>query len=432
MKLTQLNLRLSHKIAALGALGIVGLALVGIIYSVGVSSQEHYRRMAADARAISDQADKLAIDLLDSRSAEKEFLLSLDERHVARHAELAKAIGADLGTLRQLARDAGHAAIAAKADVIRQGFEVYSRHIGTLVDMRRKLGLNENSGLEGALRKSVHAIETKLKEFEDPWLTSTMLMMRRHEKDFMLRRDPKYGGDMKKRAAEFQKAIVDSVLPTAGKSEINALLAAYQRDFFAWMDGALAVAREHKAATDAYVAIEPEVTAIRTDAARVSQDSETRDAASRASTTSQMQVAIVFIILGVAAAAWLIGRGITRLLLAVASSMKELASGNFNVVLAGLGRKDEVGEIAAGIETFKLKAIERARREAEEEEAKARAAREERAREMQRLADMFDATVGNIATTVSAAATQLEHSAKSLDQYGGDHPAALLDGGRIL
>ena len=155
-------------------------------------------------------------------------------------------------------------------------------------------------------------------------------------------------------------------------------------------------------------------TAIRTDAARVSQDSETRDAASRAATTSQMQMAIVFIILGVAAAAWLIGRGITRLLLAVASSMKELASGNFNVVLAGLGRKDEVGEIAAGIETFKLKAIERARREAEEEEAKARAAREERAREMQRLADMFDATVGNIATTVSAAATQLEHSAKSL------------------
>jgi hypothetical protein len=33
---------------------------------------------------------------------------------------------------------------------------------------------------------------------------------------------------------------------------------------------------------------------------------------------------------------------------------------------------------------------------------------------MQRLADMFDATVGNIATTVSTAATQLEHSAKSL------------------
>ena len=30
-----------------------------------------------------------------------------------------------------------------------------------------------------------------------------MLTMRRHEKDFMLRRDRKYGDDMKKRTAEF-------------------------------------------------------------------------------------------------------------------------------------------------------------------------------------------------------------------------------------
>ena len=36
-------------------------------------------------------------------------------------------------------------------------------------------------------------IETKLKEIDDPRLTSWMLMMRRDdEKDFMLRRDPKY------------------------------------------------------------------------------------------------------------------------------------------------------------------------------------------------------------------------------------------------
>ena len=31
-----------------------------------------------------------------------------------------------------------------------------------------------------------------------PRLTSSMLTMRRHEKDFMLRRDPKYVGDLKK------------------------------------------------------------------------------------------------------------------------------------------------------------------------------------------------------------------------------------------
>ena len=32
-------------------------------------------------------------------------------------------------------------------------------------------------------------------------------MMRRHEKDFMLRRDPKYIAEVKKAAGEFSKAI---------------------------------------------------------------------------------------------------------------------------------------------------------------------------------------------------------------------------------
>ena len=173
MKLTQLNLRLSHKIAALGALGIVGLVLVGIIYSLGHASQEHYRRIAADTRDIADQIDKLAIDLLEARRAEKEFLLGLDERQVARHTELTKTIGDDLVTLKRLAADPGYAAIAAKADLVRRGFDAYSRHIGTLVDVRRKLGLNEKSGLEGALRESAHVMERRLKEFEDPYLTSS-------------------------------------------------------------------------------------------------------------------------------------------------------------------------------------------------------------------------------------------------------------------
>src|SRR5262249_41265342 len=197
MTLPRFTLRLSHKIAALGLIGIVGLGLVGIIYSVGLASQEGHRIVAATARAISDRADKLTIDLLEGRSAEKDFLLSSDERHVARHAQVAKVIDEDLEALKRLGAAAGHAMIAAKSDQIRRGYETYVKHIGAMVELRRKQGLTENLGLEGALRKSVHEIETKINEFSDPEITATLLMMRRHEKDFMLRRDPKYGVEMK-------------------------------------------------------------------------------------------------------------------------------------------------------------------------------------------------------------------------------------------
>jgi methyl-accepting chemotaxis protein len=45
--------------------------------------------------------------------------------------------------------------------------------------------------------------------------------------------------------------------------------------------------------------------------------------------------------------------------------MLELADGNFDVVLPGLGRRDEIGDVAGAVETFKVKSAEKAQREAD-------------------------------------------------------------------
>ena len=101
-----------------------------------------------------------------------------------------------------------------------------------------KLGLNETLGLSGALRGAVHDIETKLKEIDDPRLTSWMLMMRRNEKDFMLRRDQKYVAEIKKSAAEFSKALSAVAIAPPVMAEITAKLATYQKEFAAWAETA--------------------------------------------------------------------------------------------------------------------------------------------------------------------------------------------------
>ncbi len=107
-------------------------------------------------------------------------------------------------------------------------------------------------------------------------------------------------------------------------------------------------------------------------------------------------------------------RGVTRALGRMVGAMKELASGRFDAVLPGLGRKDEVGAIARAVELFKVKAIERARREAEEEEAKQRAADTARKTEMKRIADGFEHAVGSIVVAVSSASVELEAAAGTL------------------
>jgi len=99
---------------------------------------------------------------------------------------------------------------------------------------------------------------------------------------------------------------------------------------------------------------------------------------------------------------------------ALSMSMEELAEGNFDVVLPGLGRKDEIGDVAGAVEKFKVKAQEKARHEAEAQRQQEILAAEQRKREMHKLADDFENAVGEIVDTVSSASTELEASAGTL------------------
>ena len=110
----------------------------------------------------------------------------------------------------------------------------------------------------------------------------------------------------------------------------------------------------------------------------------------------------------------LLGKGISRPMTAMCKAMRELASGNFDVVLPGLGRKDELGEMADAVEEFKLQAVAKAERDAAAQEAHNKASSAARRTELIRFADEFETAVGAIVSNVSASAVQLESAAGTL------------------
>ncbi|MBR1286197.1 HAMP domain-containing protein [Bradyrhizobium sp. AUGA SZCCT0177] len=112
--------------------------------------------------------------------------------------------------------------------------------------------------------------------------------------------------------------------------------------------------------------------------------------------------------------AFLLGKGISKPMTAMCGAMRELAAGNFDVVLPGLGRKDELGEMASAVEEFKVQAVAKAERDAATQEAQNKASSAARRTELIRFADEFEAAVGAIVSNVSASAVQLEASAGTL------------------
>ncbi len=74
----------------------------------------------------------------------------------------------------------------------------------------------------------------------------------------------------------------------------------------------------------------------------------------------QQKLTLMAVLLVVAFAgivvSFLIGRNISRPVVAMSKAMRELAVGNFDVQLPGLDRRDEVGQMAHAVEDFKVQA----------------------------------------------------------------------------
>jgi methyl-accepting chemotaxis protein len=93
--------------------------------------------------------------------------------------------------------------------------------------------------------------------------------------------------------------------------------------------------------------------------------------------------------------------------------MNALARGGPAVVVTGLDRHDEIGEMAKAVEVFKSNLVARQALEAEARETEARTVAVREA-DMHKLADDFENAVGEIAETVSSASTELEGFAGTL------------------
>jgi methyl-accepting chemotaxis protein len=408
-------LRLSHKINSIAAVGIVGVLVLGSLYLIGNSAQRVARSADDSARSLGDLQNKLLVNFLKLRRDEKDFLLRKDEKYIQLYQQVSSEAADELDRMMRQTADLGQGDLREKLSVIRSGYLSYIQHFAALSAARIKLGLTEDLGLEGSLRTSVHKIETALEALHAPELTVTMLMMRRHEKDFMLRGEAKSGEDMKARAAEFSAELAKSDLPEAARKQLAEKLAAYQHDFFAWMEMAQLVASEQKAVSSSFSAIEPVIDAVEQTIGRSVEHARQAEMVSRDSTTFRMEVAIAAIIAGVSILGLLIGRSVSKPLSAMTRAMIELAGGNFAIVLPGLGRKDEIGEIAQAVETFKVNAEQKARDEAEAKIRRDQAAAELRRKDMFELADKFESAVGEIIGTVTSASTELEASAVSLN-----------------
>ncbi|WP_114286138.1 methyl-accepting chemotaxis protein [Candidatus Halocynthiibacter alkanivorans] len=195
-------------------LGLVIFATVSLLFITGIFSV----KMGLDARAESQTeatieltatVDRIEVGFLRARRSEKDFLLRKDAKYLKRHMAAMDTLLADLDRLETGL--AGHDASATERksgteeiDVLRAAIAQYQEDFRRMSQADQALGLTADTGLNGQLRAAARTIEQTLTPLNLPEPQIKMLMMRRHEKDFVLRADPKYAEQLAARIREFR------------------------------------------------------------------------------------------------------------------------------------------------------------------------------------------------------------------------------------
>jgi len=132
-----------------------------------------------------------------------------------------------------------------------------------------------------------------------------------------------------------------------------------------------------------------------------------------------LAMATIVIALGAGLAAWLIGRSITRPLGQLGARMQSLAKGELDAEIPGVGRKDEIGAMAATVGVFKENALRVRDLEQAEAAAQQRAANERRTA-MHSLADDFERSVNGVVQSVTSSAAGMQETAESMTGLARD------------
>ena len=231
------NLGISKKLA-------VGFGLTILVLAAAVWGYHRTVRLSLDAfgalleteLAAEVGSHELESRMLQCRRNEKDFLLRKDKQYVASFNKAVDEVDLQIDRVARLVRRAGNAELAAKLQNCRGDAGKYRDIFHAVAAGWEKMGLDCNSGLQGEFRNAVHQLESLADTAE---LRVLVLMVRRHEKDFLLRGDEKYVKATHDALAALGKAIANRKLPEPRAKIAGQLVQAYGQSF----DGLVAADR---------------------------------------------------------------------------------------------------------------------------------------------------------------------------------------------
>jgi methyl-accepting chemotaxis protein len=223
------------------------LSLLAILAGIGFVILITYNYLATETlikfNNISRDTAQIEAEMLMLRRHEKDFIARKDLKYLKKFEKTYTETANTINQVKQelLLLDIKNQHI----NDLNRGLSLYRDKFFLLVKQQQIVGLHAKDGLYGSLRSEVHQIEQLITEREKSSgsnldlhsLMRTMLMLRRHEKDFMLRRDVKYVDKFNNRIEVMRNKLMNSDVDNSFQRKADVALDNYHQQFLALVEG---------------------------------------------------------------------------------------------------------------------------------------------------------------------------------------------------
>lgn len=213
---------IKQQICLIGIIAIVGILLLLFLQHTSNQKMQSLENIRVDLLTVES-------DVLMLRRNEKDFIARKQLKYVEKYNQNHQLmIERSQGFVNELE---DHGLDHKKADKLITVLNNYKDDFLSIVDIQKKVGLDSKSGFYGELREAAHQAEEKIFELDNDKLAKDMLILRRREKDFMLRLDVKYIEKFDKDFAVFNQDLESEFMSYEAKQQIEGFMKKYDQDF---------------------------------------------------------------------------------------------------------------------------------------------------------------------------------------------------------
>ena len=229
------KLRVGEKIGI--GFALIGLLFIGVVWHFHQTLQTvlaDHQQLQSVFEARKSLALEIEVEMAGARDAERSFLLRHQERFAVEVDHRLQAMREKVAALAAVDPQSEQTAKA-----LQEAMTAYHESFRAVAEAWRIMGLDENSGLQGAFRDKIHRLQELAARYHVDRLQTVLLQIRRSEKDLALRQDPAYGERVRKLIREFRQLTERSGLSEPVQQKLLAELDTYARSFEPYAESAL-------------------------------------------------------------------------------------------------------------------------------------------------------------------------------------------------